>query len=155
MQSAVELPSFRDQFDPNALSPFQTGRPRALLPSVLASSPPGRFKSLPPIQGSGKPQRPKKPSMGQQARKARHERTKSKDFARRLSINDGRKAMSAEPPTSAWVQGKRWEDLIEAATSATEADDDRDLTPVSSIDLCEDDSVPCLICGFELLVEMD
>ena len=40
--------------------------------------------------------------------------------------------MSAEPPTAAWVQGKRWEDLIEAATSATEADDDRDLTPVSS-----------------------
>lgn len=39
--------------------------------------------------------------------------------------------MSAEPPTAAWVQGKRWEDLIEAATSATEADDDRDLTPVS------------------------
>jgi hypothetical protein len=38
--------------------------------------------------------------------------------------------MSAEPPTAAWVQGKRWEDLIEAATSATEADDDRDLTPV-------------------------
>jgi hypothetical protein len=44
---------------------------------------------------------------------------------------EGRKAMSAEPPTAAWVQGKRWEDLIEAATSATEADDDRDLTPVS------------------------
>ena len=40
--------------------------------------------------------------------------------------------MSAEPPTAAWVQGKRWEDLIEAATSATEADDDRDPTPVSS-----------------------
>lgn len=39
--------------------------------------------------------------------------------------------MSAEPPTAAWVQGKRWEDLIEAATSATEVDDDRDLTPVS------------------------
>lgn len=46
---------------------------------------------------------------------------------------EGRKAMSAEPPTAAWVQGKRWEDLIEAATSATEVDDDRDLTPVSDI----------------------
>lgn len=44
---------------------------------------------------------------------------------------EGRKAMSAEPPTAAWVQGKRWEDLIEAATSATEVDDDRDVTPVS------------------------
>ena len=40
--------------------------------------------------------------------------------------------MSAEPPTAAWVQGKRWEDLIEAATSASEAaESDRDLTPVS------------------------
>lgn len=46
---------------------------------------------------------------------------------------EGRKAMSAEPPTAAWVQGKRWEDLIEAATSATDAGDDRDLTPVSGI----------------------
>jgi hypothetical protein len=46
---------------------------------------------------------------------------------------EGRKAMSAEPPTAAWVQGKRWEDLIEAATSATEVDDDRDLTPVSIV----------------------
>lgn len=68
--------------------------------------------------------------MGQNGRKGKHERTKSKEFARRLSM-EGRKAMSAEPPTAAWVQGKRWEDLIEAATSATEADDDRDLTPVS------------------------
>lgn len=41
-----------------------------------------------------------------------------------------RKALSAEPQTAAWVQGKRWEDLIEAATSATEVDDDRDITPV-------------------------
>ena len=43
--------------------------------------------------------------------------------------------MSAEPPTAAWVQGKRWEDLIEAATSATEADDDRDLTPVCAFNI--------------------
>ncbi|KAI5306861.1 hypothetical protein KEM56_006721 [Ascosphaera pollenicola] len=28
-----------------------------------------------------------------------------------------------ETPNAAWVQGKRWEDLIEAATSATEADE--------------------------------
>jgi hypothetical protein len=36
-----------------------------------------------------------------------------------------RKALSAEPQTAAWAQGKRWEDLIEAATSATEVDDER------------------------------
>ena len=30
------------------------------------------------------------------------------------------------------MANKRWEDLIEAATSANEADSDRDLTPVRS-----------------------
>ena len=44
---------------------------------------------------------------------------------------EGRKAFSAEPQTAASVMGKRWEDLIEAATSANEADSDRDLTPVN------------------------
>jgi hypothetical protein len=35
-------------------------------------------------------------------------------------------------PTAASLYGKRWEDLLEAATSATEEDGSRDLTPVSS-----------------------
>lgn len=43
---------------------------------------------------------------------------------------EGRKAFSAEPPNVASSTGSRWEDLIEAATSANEADSDRDLTPV-------------------------
>jgi hypothetical protein len=134
MRSSVDLPSIRDQFRQEGLPPFQSGRRRELLPSILSQSPPGRFNSLPPIQRREKAARPRKPSVGQHARKAKHERTKSKEFARRLSI-DGRKAMSAEPPTAAWVQGKRWEDLIEAATSATEVDDDRDLTPVSLLQI--------------------
>ena len=124
------MPSLRDQFRQDALTSHQANRPRELLPSILAHSPPGRYSSLPPIQRSGKLHRPRKSSVGQNARKAKHERTKSREYSRRLSM-EGRKAMSAEPPTAAWVQGKRWEDLIEAATSATEADDDRDLTPVS------------------------
>jgi hypothetical protein len=41
-----------------------------------------------------------------------------------------RKAMSAEPSGTANIYGKRWEDLIDAAASATE-EDSRDLTPVS------------------------
>jgi hypothetical protein len=41
-----------------------------------------------------------------------------------------RKAFSAEPQTAAAIMGKRWEDLIDAAASATE-EDSRDLTPVS------------------------
>lgn len=132
MRSSVELPSIRDQFPQDPLSSFQGARPRELLPSILSHSPPGRFNSLPPIQRRDKQQRARKQSVGQNARKAKHERTKSKEFVRRLSL-EGRKAMSAEPPTNAWAQGKRWEDLIEAATSATEADDDRDLTPVSNL----------------------
>lgn len=42
-----------------------------------------------------------------------------------------RKAYSAEPATAAAIMGKRWEDLIDAAASATE-EDSRDLTPVST-----------------------
>jgi len=34
-------------------------------------------------------------------------------------------------PTPAALYGKRWEDLIDAATSATEEEGSRDLTPVS------------------------
>jgi len=40
-----------------------------------------------------------------------------------------RKAMSAEPTSALAKFGNRWEDLIEAAASATE-EDSRDLTPV-------------------------
>lgn len=122
---SIELPPLRDQYLSNGLN----SRPRELLPSILASSPPGRSSTLPPIQRRDKINRPRKSSVGQNARKAKHEKQRSREFARKLSI-DGRKAMSAEPPTAAWVQGKRWEDLIEAATSATEAESDRDLTPI-------------------------
>ncbi|KAK4940762.1 hypothetical protein LTR10_019155 [Elasticomyces elasticus] len=133
LSAGLELPSLRAQFSEDTLPPFQPSRNRELLPSIL-QSPGSRYSSLPPIQRRDKLSRPRKPSMGQNARKGKHERGKSrefsaKDFTRRLSV-EGRKAMSAEPPTAAWVQGKRWEDLIEAATTATEADDDRDLTPM-------------------------
>ena len=68
--------------------------------------------------------------MGQLARLAKHERRKSRDIAKRSS-GEGRKAFSAEPSAAA-LYGKRWEDLIDAATSATEEEDSRDLTPVSN-----------------------
>ena len=42
-----------------------------------------------------------------------------------------RKAFSAEPQAAAAILGKRWEDLIDAAASATE-EDSRDLTPVKT-----------------------
>ncbi|EFE42146.1 transcription factor RfeD, putative, partial [Trichophyton verrucosum HKI 0517] len=96
-----------------------------------------RSSTLPPINRNQKIQRSRKGSLthSHPARKAKHDRNRSKDFkdfrdiTRRRSLNE-RKALSAEPQTAAaWVQGKRWEDLIEAATSATEVDD-RDITPV-------------------------
>ena len=100
---------------------------RELLPSTLTRSPSGRSSTLPPVPRSIKPNRPRKSSVGQNARKPKHERTKSKENARRMSHD--RKAYSAEPQTAAALFGKRWEDLIDAAASATE-EDSRDLTPV-------------------------
>jgi hypothetical protein len=105
---------------------------RELLPSSLARSPPGRSSTLPPAPRSVKPNRPRKSSVGQNARKGKHERTKSKEHGRRLSHD--RKAFSAEPQTAAAIYGKRWEDLIDAAASATE-EDSRDLTPVCWVEL--------------------
>ncbi|KAE8153462.1 hypothetical protein BDV25DRAFT_149525 [Aspergillus avenaceus] len=122
MRSSIELPSIRDHFKQESLPPFSP-RPRELLPSLFNHSPPGRSSTLPPIQRKDKLPRPRKSSISA-ARKPKHERTKSKEYGRRPSLSD-RKALSAEPQTAAWAQGKRWEDLIEAATSATEADDDR------------------------------
>lgn len=124
MRSSIELPSLRDHFKQESLSHFSSPRPRTLLPSILNHSPPGRSSTLPPIQRRDKLSTPRKSSITQSARKAKHDRPKSKEFGRRPSLGD-RKALSAEPQTAAWAQGKRWEDLIEAATSATEADDER------------------------------
>lgn len=104
-----------------------TSLQRELLPSSLARSPPGRSSTLPPAPRSIKPNRPRKSSVGQNARKPKHERQKSKENARRMSYD--RKAYSAEPQTAAALFGKRWEDLIDAAASATE-EDSRELTPV-------------------------
>lgn len=104
-----------------------TSLQRELLPSSLTRSPPGRSSTLPPAPRSIKPNRPRKSSVGQNARKPKHERQKSRDNPRRMSYD--RKAFSAEPQTAAALFGKRWEDLIDAAASATE-EDSRDLTPV-------------------------
>lgn len=123
MRSSIELPSLRDHFKQESLPPFSS-RPRGLLPSILNHSPPGRSSTLPPIQRKEKLSRPRKSSITQSARKPKHDRQKSKEYGRRPSLGD-RKALSAEPQTAAWAQGKRWEDLIEAATSATEVDDER------------------------------
>ncbi|KAL8784481.1 MAG: hypothetical protein Q9195_009028 [Heterodermia aff. obscurata] len=127
MHSSVELPPIHNHMNQEPISPFHSPRPRELLPSIMSRSPPGRSSTLPPIQKRDKPARPRKSSITKNNRRPKHERSMSKEYARRLSI-EGRKAFSAEPASA---MGKRWEDLIEAATSANEADSDRDLTPVS------------------------
>lgn len=115
-----------------AAAAFSSSTPQhqsGLLPSSLARSPPDRPTTLPPMQRSLSRQhgRPRKTSLSQQARLSKHERTKSKELAKRNSGE--RKAFSVEPSAAA-LYGKRWEDLIDAATSATEEEDSRDLTPV-------------------------
>ena len=139
MHSSIELPPIQNHIhQQQTIPPFHSPRPRDLLPSMMARSPPGRSSTLPPLQRKesvkrDKANRPRKSSITQNSRRPKHEKKTSKDFARRLSI-EGRKAFSAEPPGAreAAVAGRRWHDLVEAAASATEADSDRDLTPVKS-----------------------
>ncbi|SMR60482.1 unnamed protein product [Zymoseptoria tritici ST99CH_1E4] len=112
------------QFQPNSHSDDPAG----------LISPSDRPSTLPPLQRSlsrgGHSNRPRKSSLSQQARMAKHERKRSKDLIKRSSGGD-RKAFSAEPSNNpAFLYGKRWEDLIDAAASATEEEDSRDLTPI-------------------------
>ena len=104
----------------------------SLLPSSIARSPPDRPSTLPPLHRSLSRQynRPRKTSLSQHARLAKHERKKSKELAKRHSGD--RKAFMSEP-SAATLYGKRWEDLIDAAQSATEEEGSRDLTPVSEV----------------------
>ncbi|KAF1352072.1 hypothetical protein BDV97DRAFT_139129 [Delphinella strobiligena] len=95
-----------------------------LLPSSMTKSPPSRHNTIPPVpRSASRLSRPRKSSLSHSARKAKHERQKAKGHFRNTSHE--RKALSAEPN----MYGKRWEDLIDAATSATE-EDSRDLTPM-------------------------
>lgn len=117
----AEQQFLNDQYTTNSAGPVQTPH---LMPSSLARSPPGRSTTLPPSQRSlSRTNRPRRSSLSREARKAKHERQRSKEQMRL-----DRKAYSAEPSAAA-LYGKRWEDLIDAATSATE-EDSRDLTPV-------------------------
>lgn len=137
MRSSIELPPLHaNNIEPTS-EPFSHlnahGR-RDLLPSILSTSPPGRSSTLPPIQKNLGPNRPRKQSISKRAKEPQHKRQKSRGEAahlRRLSYD--RKAFSAEPSSAlSAAYGKRWEDLIDAATSATE-DVDEDRTPVSVV----------------------
>lgn len=137
-RSSIELPPILPN---NNQSPLNSNRPREILPSLLAGSPPGRSSTLPPLHRPLGFSRPRKPSVSKRGREAHHKKQKSKgsagDLFRRLQEEDrlrpgghDRKALSAEPMPN---YGKRWEDLIDAADQAASAagDLDEDRTPVS------------------------
>jgi len=126
-RSTIELPPIHDPTsDPysglNGLSR------RDLLPSILSNSPPGRSSTLPPLQRPTGTGRPRKQSISKRGHKKQRSRGTAADWFRRIRDDDfsDRKAQSAEPSASF---GKRWEDLIDAAASATE-DIDEDRTPI-------------------------
>jgi hypothetical protein len=140
-RSSIELPPIHLSSADVTSAPLpslESARHRDLLPSIMSHSPPGRSSTLPPLHRPLGPNRPRKPSISKRG----HHRRKSKgqhpgaEWLRRIQ-NDGpdllrpggydRKALSAEPGGH---YGKRWEDLIDAAASATE-DIDEDRTPVS------------------------
>lgn len=73
-----------------------------------------------------RPNRPRKSSVTENARRGKHERDRSKELKR---FSHDRKALSAEP------NNERWRDLLDAAQSATE-EESRDLTPVRSVLMC-------------------
>lgn len=143
-RSSIELPPIHLTGGDVTSDPFSSvnsNRPRDLLPSILANSPPGRSSTLPPLHRTLGPSRPRKQSVTKRGREAHHKKQKSKgstnDWLRRIqnderlrpSLHD-RKALSAEPSAD---YGKRWEDLIDAADQAASAagDIDEDRTPVS------------------------
>lgn len=133
MRNSIELPPLhRNGMEPTS-DPFShLNRQRGLLPLILSTSPPGRSSTLPPIHRNPGTNRPRKQSVSKRAREPQHKRQKSKgEYAHLRRISHDRKAYSAEPSSAlSAVYGKRWEDLIDAATSATE-DVEEDRTPVS------------------------
>ncbi|KAI1448117.1 hypothetical protein F5Y02DRAFT_335535 [Annulohypoxylon stygium] len=135
-RSTIELPPIHVGNEPTS-EPFPTlnsGPRRDLLPSILSNSPPGRSSTLPPIHRSFGPNRPRKQSITKRGHKKQKSKGSATDWLRRIQNDDrlkpggiDRKAHSVEPSAD---YGKRWEDLIDAAASATE-DIDEDRTPVS------------------------
>ena len=142
-RSSIELPPIQLNNSDVTSEPFPTlnsGRQRDILPSILSNSPPGRSSTLPPLQRPLGPTRPRKQSVTKN--RSQHKKQKSKgsaaDWLKRGKINiaedllrpgssDRTRPYSAEPSARS-----PWEDLIDAAASATE-DIDEDRTPVSHL----------------------
>ncbi|ATY58466.1 transcription factor [Cordyceps militaris] len=138
-QTSIELPPLHQLNHDVTSDPFTN---RHLLPSLFSGSPPGRSSTLPPLQRPTGPTRPRKQSISK--RRDGHTRRPSRgaataaDWLRRIQNDDrtrtgDRKALSVEPTADF---GKRWEDLIDAATSANgDLDDDRTPMPQSPVSI--------------------
>ncbi|EXK48331.1 hypothetical protein FOXG_00607 [Fusarium oxysporum f. sp. lycopersici 4287] len=141
-RTSIELPPLNLSNHDITSDPYsfaKSNRQRDFLPSILANSPPGRSSTLPPLQRSVGPNRPRKQSVTKRGREPHHKKKNSKgsatDWLRRIQNEEryrpgnDRKALSAEPSADF---GKRWEDLIDAADQAASAagDIDEDRTPV-------------------------
>jgi hypothetical protein len=145
-RASIELPPLHlppNDITSDPYSSIKSNRQREILPSLLATTPPGRSSTLPPLQRPLGPSRPRKQSITKRGRESHHKKKSSRgsaaDWLRRIQneerlrpgISD-RKALSAEPSAD---YGKRWEDLIDAADQAASAagDFDDDRTPVGFI----------------------
>lgn len=120
--------------------PF-SGRQRDLLPSIMATSPPGRSSTLPPLQRPLGPGRSRKQSITKRGREAQHRKQRSRDakeWVKRGKIDiagdllrpghERPRPYSAEPTARS-----PWDDLLDAATSVATEDMNEDRTPVSEM----------------------
>ncbi|KAH8675494.1 hypothetical protein BX600DRAFT_174692 [Xylariales sp. PMI_506] len=140
-RSTIELPPIHDPTS-EPYPPVNSSRQRDLLPSILSNSPPGgRSSTLPPLQRPLGPNRRRKQSVTKPTHKKQKSRGSAADWLRRIQNDDRlrpggfdhRKAHSVEPTSE---YGKRWEDLIDAAASATEdIEDDRTPVPQSPVSI--------------------
>ncbi|KEY72554.1 hypothetical protein S7711_05625 [Stachybotrys chartarum IBT 7711] len=149
-RASIELPPLHlppNDITSDPYSSIKSNRQREILPSLLATTPPGRSSTLPPLQRPLGPSRPRKQSITKRGRESHHKKKSSRgsaaDWLRRIQneerlrpgISD-RKALSAEPSAD---YGKRWEDLIDAADQAASAagdfDDDRTPVPQSPVSI--------------------
>ncbi|KAI9171355.1 hypothetical protein HJFPF1_00837 [Paramyrothecium foliicola] len=144
-RASIELPPIHLTSNDITSDPYSSvnlHRTRDILPSILATSPPGRSSTLPPLQRPLGPSRPRKQSITKRGRESHHKKKNSRgsaaDWLRRIQNEErlrpgggDRKALSAEPSAG---YGTRWEDLIDATNQAASAagDIDEDRTPVGS-----------------------
>ncbi|PSR97500.1 hypothetical protein BD289DRAFT_90225 [Coniella lustricola] len=143
MRSSVELPPIHINNSDITSDPFpglHSGRARDLLPSMIASSPPGRSSTLPPLQRSLGPHRSRKQSVSKKFKDGSHRKQRSRDakeWVKRGKIDiagdllrpvtgyDRPRPYSAEPSSRS-----PWDDLLDAATSVAEEDMIEDRTPL-------------------------